>query len=79
MIVLATWDLSSLLQFWGVTIVWGLIGIALLTIGFKIFDRATPRIDFTETLSKGNLAVAIVIVGFLIATAIVIHAAISIQ
>jgi putative membrane protein len=79
MFVLAIWELSTLLQYWGVTIVWGLLGIALLVTGFKLFDWATPKISFNETLNKGNMAVAVVIAGFLVATAIVIHAAVSIQ
>jgi uncharacterized membrane protein YjfL (UPF0719 family) len=79
MFVLAMWNLTSLIEFWGIAIVWGLLGIALLVTGFKLFDWATPKVNFNETLNKGNLAVAVVIAGFLVATAIVIHAAISIQ
>ncbi len=79
MFVLAMWNLGSLFEFWGVTIVWGLLGIALLIAGFKLFDWATPKISFSENLNKGNIAVAVVIAGFLIATAIVLHAAIGIQ
>ena len=57
--------------------VWGLLGIALILFGFKLFDWITPKIDVQKELAeKHNIAVAIVvgamIVGicYLVATAI---------
>ncbi len=55
--------------FWGhlwggflLTLVYGLLGIALAVLGFKVFDWITPRIHIQHELSeKNNIAVAIVV------------------
>ena len=42
-------------------VVFGVIGIALALLGFKVFDWITPRIDVEKELAeKHNIAVAIV-------------------
>ena len=43
------------------SILFGLIGIALLVVGYFVFDLLTRRIDIQEQLNKGNTAVAIVV------------------
>jgi putative membrane protein len=60
------------------TFVWGLLGIGLVVLGFKIFDWLTPRLDIQLELSKNhNMAVAIVcasiILGLSLIVAAVIH------
>jgi putative membrane protein len=45
----------------------GLIGIVLLILGYKLFDWLTPNLHFQDELKKGNIAVAI-IVGVLLAS-----------
>lgn len=43
------------------TLVFGIIGILLAVLGFKVFDWITPKIHIqTELAEKHNLAVAIV-------------------
>lgn len=43
------------------SIVFGLVGIALVVLGFKVFDWVTPHIDVERELAqKNNLSVAIV-------------------
>jgi len=42
-------------------IVFGIIGIVLLMLGYKVFDWLTPSLQFQEELKKGNMAVAIVV------------------
>jgi putative membrane protein len=51
------------------SIVFGLIGIALLMVGYFLFDVITRRIDVQEQLNKGNTAVAIVVGALLLAIA----------
>jgi uncharacterized membrane protein YjfL (UPF0719 family) len=51
------------------SIVFGLIGIALLMVGYFLFDLITRRIDVQEQLNKGNTAVAIVVGALLLAIA----------
>jgi putative membrane protein len=52
-------------EFWpGVfmSVVFGIVGIALAALGFKVFDWMTPRMNIQLELSeKHNIAVAIVI------------------
>jgi putative membrane protein len=49
------------------SITFGLIGIVLLILGYKMFDWLTPSLHFQDELKKGNVAVA-VIVGVLLAS-----------
>jgi putative membrane protein len=59
-------------------IAFGLIGIVLTLLGYKMFDAITPRIDVQRELAeKHNIAVAIVVGAVIIAIAIVVAAAIS--
>lgn len=54
----------------------GLLGIALLMLGFKVFEWITPTLDVEKKLQEGSVAVAITVAGLLIAIAIVLAAAI---
>ncbi len=61
-----------------VAIVYAFAGMALLMIGYKIFDMLTPT-DMQEKIFKeGNVAVAVALGFFLLGIAVVIHAAFSI-
>ncbi len=51
--------------------VFGIIGIVLLLLGYKVFDWLTPSLHFQEELKKGNVAVAIVVSVLLAAIAYV--------
>ena len=50
----------------------GLLGVALLAIGFKVFERITPKLDVEEQLRQGNVAVGVMVGALLIAIAIVV-------
>jgi putative membrane protein len=39
----------------------GLIGLVLLMVGYKVFDWLTPSLHFPDELKKGNVAVALVV------------------
>jgi len=67
----------SLTQGMTLAIIYGLLGICLLIGGYFIFDIVLKKIDFNEELKKNNIAVGIVIAGFLIAIGIIIASAIS--
>lgn len=59
-------------------LVYGLLGILLTMLGFKVFDWITPKIDIQRELAeKQNVAVAIicsaVIVGICIVVAVAIR------
>jgi uncharacterized membrane protein YjfL (UPF0719 family) len=60
-----------ILQDVGLCLLFGLLGIVIMVIGFKVFDWIIP-LDFNKELENKNIAVAIVIAGFLIGIAIIV-------
>ena len=59
-------------------VVYAIVGILLLMFGYFVFDALTPTKMNEKIFKEGNVAVAIVLGGFLIGLAIVIHGAFSI-
>lgn len=59
------------------TSVFGVVGIILVFIGFKIFDKAITRIDLEAEVAKGNVAAAVLSGAAIVALAIIIAAAMS--
>jgi len=55
----------------------GLVGIVLSALGYKLFDLIETKIDFAEEIKKGNVAAAIVMAGFLIGICFIIGRAIG--
>ena len=53
------------------SLVFGVIGIVLLILGYFLFDLITPKLDVPAELTKGNVSVGIVVAALLIAIAIV--------
>jgi putative membrane protein len=51
--------------------IFGLLGIALLLLGYWLFDLITPRLDVQKELYEKNLAVAVVIAALLLGIAYV--------
>jgi putative membrane protein len=49
--------------------VFGLVGIALLLLGYWLFDLITPRIDVQKELREKNVAVGVVIGALLLGIA----------
>ena len=55
------------------TLVFGVIGIFLMILGYKAFDWITPKLDVEQELSeKQNIAVAIVIAAVFVGVSILI-------
>ncbi len=48
------------------TVAFGLVAILLVVVGYKVFDKLTPKLDFDELIHKGNVAMAIVIGSFIL-------------
>lgn len=48
------------------TVAFGVLAILLVVLGYKIFDWLTPKLDFDDLVSKGNVAMAIVIGSFIL-------------
>ncbi|MBL4934040.1 MULTISPECIES: DUF350 domain-containing protein [Clostridium] len=60
----------------GLSVLFGLVGIVIMMVGYIIFDKIIPA-DFNKELEKGNLAVAIVVAGLLISIAIIVSKVIA--
>ena len=48
------------------TVAFGIVAILLIVLGYITFDKLTPRLDFSELLNKGNLAMGVVIGSFIL-------------
>lgn len=55
------------------TILWALLGLVLMFLGYKIFDWINP-IDLDKEIEKGNVAAGVVVAGIFIAIAWIIAA-----
>lgn len=71
------WHAKNLSEALLYTALFGLVGIVLVFVGFKIFDKAITRIDLEAEILKGNSAAAILGGAAIIAVAIIIAAAMS--
>ena len=58
------------------SIVYGLLGLILLLIGYYIYELITPWSDKEELITHRNPAVAMVVAAFIVGMAIVIAAAV---
>ena len=48
------------------TVAFGIVAIFLIILGYFLFDRLTPKLDFDDLLNKGNVSLGIVIGSFLL-------------
>jgi putative membrane protein len=48
------------------TVAFGVVAILLIVLGYITFDKLTPKLDFNDLLSKGNVAMAIVVGSFIL-------------
>jgi putative membrane protein len=55
----------------------GLLGIAMLALGFKVFEWITPKLNVEEELTKGNMAVGVMVGALLIGISLIVVRAIG--
>lgn len=58
------------------SIIYSLLGIVILLIGYFIIEKLTPENTWKEVVEKNNIAVAIVLAAFIIGISMIISAAI---
>lgn len=58
------------------TIIYAILSILLMFVGYKFFDLITP-FNFAEEIKEKNPAVGVIIAGIFISTAIIIKAALA--
>lgn len=61
----------------GYTALFGLLGLVMMIVGFKIFDKVITHIDLEAEIKKGNVAAAVLSAGILIGLAVIIAASMS--
>jgi putative membrane protein len=71
------WNLEMLANSLMAAGAFGLLGIAMLALGFKVFEWITPKLHVEEELSKGNIAVGIVVAAAVLGVALVVVRAIG--
>jgi putative membrane protein len=69
---LAPWHATTLTESLLATALFGALGIALLFIGYKVFDWLTPKLHIEKDLAENNIAVAIVVGAMLISLSIIV-------
>lgn len=60
-----------------VNFLYAILGVALMWLAYRAFDRLTPQVEFAEELKKGNIAVAIFIGALFISIAIIVGRALN--
>lgn len=60
-----------------ISVIFGFVGIVLLVFGYWFFDKVLTKLDFNQELKEKNVAMAIVIAGFMIAIGIIIAGVVS--
>ncbi|KUG08531.1 DUF350 domain-containing protein [Solirubrum puertoriconensis] len=58
------------------SVIYSVIGIAILFISFFVFEKITPRTLWKEIIEEHNTALAIVSAAFIVAIALIISSAI---
>ncbi|MFH0991254.1 MAG: DUF350 domain-containing protein [bacterium] len=56
----------------GINFLYAALGVVLMFLSYKVFDKLSPKIDFEAELKNGNIAVAIFIAGLFISIAMII-------
>jgi uncharacterized membrane protein YjfL (UPF0719 family) len=60
-----------------VTLAFGILAILLIIVGYITFDKLTPKLDFNDLISKGNVSMGIVVAGFILGLCYVVAHVIS--
>lgn len=77
MLFAETWNFEAMGASLLAAALFGVLGIALLALGFKVFEWITPKLKVEEELSKGNTAVGIVVAVATLGVALIVVRAIG--
>lgn len=56
----------------GLNVLYAVLGVALMYLSYRVIDRLTPEVNFSQELQRGNVAVAIFVAALFLAIAIII-------
>ena len=57
--------------------IYAVLGVVLMWVSYRLFDRLTPEVDFPQELKRGNVAVAIFVAALFVAIAIIVAGALN--
>lgn len=60
-----------------INFLYAVLGVLLMWLSYRLFDRLTPQVDFPQELKEGNVAAAIFMASLFIAIAIIIAGALN--
>ena len=58
-------------------VLYAVIGVVLMYVAYRAFDKLTPEVDFPAELQKGNVAVAIFVASIFLSIALIIGKALG--
>jgi putative membrane protein len=58
-------------------IAFGFVAIILVVLGYVIFDKLTPKLDFSDLINKGNMAMGVMVGSFILGLCYVIGRVVS--
>jgi len=61
----------------GMNFLYAVLGVILMYVAYRTFDRLTPEVHFAEELKRGNVAVATFIGALFLAIAIIVGGALN--
>ena len=61
----------------GMNFLYAVLGVVLMYVSYRVFDKLMPEMDFAEELKRGNIAAAIFIAALFLAIAIIIGGALN--
>ena len=61
----------------GLNFAYAILGVVLMWVSYRVFDKLTPEVDFPAELKKGNVAVAIFIAAIFVSIAMIIGHALN--
>ena len=71
------WTANTFVESLGAALAFGAVGIALLALGFKVFEWITPKLDIEKELAGKNVAVGIMVGALLLDIAMIVTRAIG--
>lgn len=77
MLFAETWNFEAMGASLVAAALFGVLGIVMLALGFKVFEWITPRLKVEEELAKGNMAVSVVVAAVILGVAVVVVRAMS--
>lgn len=77
MLFAETWNFEAMGASLVAAALFGVLGIVMLALGFKVFEWITPKLKVEEELGKGNMAVGVVVAAVILGVAVVVVRAMS--